>query len=135
MAANREPAHAKIAPVFTKDIATMEKGEESESQRVMNKFHSYETEFTARVEKQLRRKIDIRIMPLVVIIYIFNYLDRNSVSRYTRTSIGTGLTEERSHKHDSTVLTKTDIPRGRCGTRLSLYSQPVISPCNFRPQY
>jgi len=28
------------------------------------------------VEKQLRRKIDIRIMPLVVLIYLMNYIDR-----------------------------------------------------------
>lgn len=28
------------------------------------------------VEKRLRRKIDLRIMPLVVIIYLLNYLDR-----------------------------------------------------------
>jgi len=28
------------------------------------------------VEKKLRRKIDMRIMPLVVLVYLMNYIDR-----------------------------------------------------------
>ena len=47
---------------------------------VMATYHSYSLEFSAEVEKKLVRRIDLRIMPLVVVIYIFSYLDRNSVS-------------------------------------------------------
>lgn len=47
---------------------------------VMTTFHSYSSEHQKAVEKRLLRRIDIHIMPLVVIIYIFSYLDRNSVS-------------------------------------------------------
>ena len=31
-------------------------------------------------ENQLRRKIDYRLMPMVVIMYIMNYLDRNNIA-------------------------------------------------------
>lgn len=30
------------------------------------------------LEKKLRRKIDLRIMPIVVLIYLMNYIDRNN---------------------------------------------------------
>lgn len=31
------------------------------------------------VEKRLKRKIDLRIMPMIVLMYILNYLDRVSI--------------------------------------------------------
>lgn len=31
------------------------------------------------IEKELRKKIDIRIMPLVVLVYLMNYIDRYEV--------------------------------------------------------
>ncbi|KAJ5444321.1 uncharacterized protein N7458_008193 [Penicillium daleae] len=48
---------------------------------VMAVYNSYEPEFRRDVELRLRRKIDTRILPLVVIIYLFNYLDRNSITQ------------------------------------------------------
>ncbi|KAH9213279.1 putative allantoate permease [Leptodontidium sp. 2 PMI_412] len=48
---------------------------------VMTTFHSYSSEHQKAVEKRLLRRIDIHIMPLVVIIYIFSYLDRNSITQ------------------------------------------------------
>ncbi|SPO24731.1 related to TNA1 - high affinity nicotinic acid plasma membrane permease [Ustilago trichophora] len=33
-----------------------------------------------RMEKRLVRKIDLRLMPIIVVLYILNYLDRNSIS-------------------------------------------------------
>ncbi|KAF2176139.1 MFS general substrate transporter [Zopfia rhizophila CBS 207.26] len=44
-------------------------------------YRSYSPELTARLERKLVRKIDKRIMPLVVTIYIFSYLDRNSITQ------------------------------------------------------
>ncbi|GMF81429.1 unnamed protein product [Aspergillus oryzae] len=44
-------------------------------------YHSYEPEFRSKVEKELLRKIDARILPLIVVIYLFNYLDRNSITQ------------------------------------------------------
>ncbi|OOQ83477.1 allantoate permease [Penicillium brasilianum] len=48
---------------------------------VMVIYRSYEPEYRRDIELKLRRKIDTRILPLVVIIYLFNYLDRNSITQ------------------------------------------------------
>lgn len=58
--------------------------EESNGQNgssVMAVYSSYDEEFIRTTESQLRRKIDTRILPLIVIIYLFNYLDRNSITQ------------------------------------------------------
>lgn len=34
----------------------------------------------AEAEKALVRKIDIRLMPMIVLMYIMNYLDRNNIA-------------------------------------------------------
>ncbi|KAJ5948067.1 hypothetical protein N7466_001082 [Penicillium verhagenii] len=44
-------------------------------------YRSYDPEFRATTERQLLRKIDTRILPLIVLIYLFNYLDRNSITQ------------------------------------------------------
>lgn len=48
---------------------------------IMATYLSYDPEFRLKVEQQLRRKIDMRILPVLVLIYIMNYLDRNSITR------------------------------------------------------
>lgn len=48
---------------------------------VMNTYRSYTPEFSKETEGKLVRKIDLRILPLIVIIYLFNYLDRNSITQ------------------------------------------------------
>lgn len=48
---------------------------------VVATYHSYEPGFRSTVEKELLRKIDARILPLIVVIYLFNYLDRNSITQ------------------------------------------------------
>lgn len=62
------------------DIWVENSGNE-EANNVMAVYLSYEHEFRTRIEGQLRRKIDTRILPLVVLIYLFNYLDRNSITQ------------------------------------------------------
>jgi hypothetical protein len=47
----------------------------------METYRSYTPEFTTETERKLLRKIDSRLMPLVVLIYLFNYLDRNSITQ------------------------------------------------------
>ncbi|KAL4798509.1 major facilitator superfamily domain-containing protein [Aspergillus venezuelensis] len=51
------------------------------SSGIMAIYHSYDEDYIRTVEGQLRRKIDIRILPIVVLIYLFNYLDRNSITQ------------------------------------------------------
>lgn len=38
------------------------------------------TEEELIIEAKLRRKIDIRIMPMVILVYLMNYIDRSATS-------------------------------------------------------
>jgi hypothetical protein len=59
----------------------VENAQNEDSSDVMGIYFSYEIEFRQKVEHQLRRKIDTRILPLIVLIYLLNYLDRNSITQ------------------------------------------------------
>ncbi|KAK2123530.1 major facilitator superfamily domain-containing protein [Fusarium oxysporum II5] len=48
---------------------------------LLDTYRSYTPEFSRETEAQLVRKIDLRLLPLVVTIYLFNYLDRNSITQ------------------------------------------------------
>jgi hypothetical protein len=48
---------------------------------VIGTYQSYEPELSKEIEKQLLANIDRRILPFVIIIYIFNFLDRNSITQ------------------------------------------------------
>ncbi|GAQ47408.1 hypothetical protein AtubIFM55763_009997 [Aspergillus tubingensis] len=48
---------------------------------VMATYRAYDAEFARTIEHGLLRKIDRRILPLVLLIYLFNYLDRNSITQ------------------------------------------------------
>jgi hypothetical protein len=37
-------------------------------------------ELRAKLETSLRRKIDLRLLPMIVLMYILNYLDRNNIA-------------------------------------------------------
>lgn len=37
-------------------------------------------EYRAEAEKRMRRKIDTRLMPMIILMYIMNYLDRNNIA-------------------------------------------------------
>ncbi|KAF4341183.1 allantoate permease [Fusarium beomiforme] len=48
---------------------------------LLDTYRSYTPEFSKEIEAQLVRKIDLRLLPLIVTIYLFNYLDRNSITQ------------------------------------------------------
>ncbi|KAF5594142.1 major facilitator superfamily transporter [Fusarium subglutinans] len=48
---------------------------------LLDTYRSYTPEFSKETEAQLVRKIDLRLLPLTVTIYLFNYLDRNSITQ------------------------------------------------------
>ncbi|KAL0944930.1 allantoate permease [Colletotrichum truncatum] len=48
---------------------------------LMDTYRSYSPEFSKETEKRLLRKIDTHLLPLLVTIYLFNYLDRNSITQ------------------------------------------------------
>ncbi|KAJ5725451.1 uncharacterized protein N7483_006808 [Penicillium malachiteum] len=53
----------------------------TDSYNPLSIYRSYDPEFRAKTERELRHKIDTRILPLIVLIYLFNYLDRNSITQ------------------------------------------------------
>jgi hypothetical protein len=48
---------------------------------VIETYRSYTSEYRQDAERKLVRKVDKRLLPLVVVIYLFNYLDRNSITQ------------------------------------------------------
>jgi hypothetical protein len=43
-------------------------------------MRNQQTELDERAMKALLRKIDLRLMPCLAVIFFFNYLDRNNIS-------------------------------------------------------
>lgn len=43
-------------------------------------FQGMTPEETRQLEKRLVRKIDVRLMPAVIIMYLLNYIDRNNIA-------------------------------------------------------
>ena len=43
-------------------------------------FLTIEDEARRRLEKKLVRKLDMTLMPVVWVLYLFNYLDRNNIA-------------------------------------------------------
>ncbi len=54
---------------------------DSKNMTEMDTYRSYSPELLKRMERKLVRKIDSRLLPLVILIYLFNYLDRNSITQ------------------------------------------------------
>jgi len=54
----------------------MRDSEKAETTRVEMVGHEQLTEEERVIAKKLIKKIDIRIMPLVILVYLMNYIDR-----------------------------------------------------------
>lgn len=48
---------------------------------VIDIYRSYSTDYRTSIEQKLVQRTDRRLLPLVVIIYLFNYLNRNSITQ------------------------------------------------------
>ncbi|KAF1978330.1 putative MFS transporter [Bimuria novae-zelandiae CBS 107.79] len=59
-------------------IDKAEKAGEPETLHQEHVHHEELTEDEKKVARKLRRKIDVRIMPLVILVYLMNYIDRNN---------------------------------------------------------
>lgn len=82
--ANSSPPLAsddRDAKSVSKNDIWVENSQDERPTDAMAVFLSYEPEYRRQVEKQLLRKIDTRILPLIMLIYLFNYLDRNSITQ------------------------------------------------------
>ncbi|KAJ5682508.1 hypothetical protein N7462_005673 [Penicillium macrosclerotiorum] len=76
-----EDSPKRDTPKSNSNDVWVEDSEGGISSDVMAVYMSYDPEFRSTIERQLRRKIDSRILPLIVVIYLFNYLDRNSITQ------------------------------------------------------
>ncbi|KAL4922978.1 uncharacterized protein BDV17DRAFT_296792 [Aspergillus undulatus] len=64
-----------------KDAWIEESNAQNGSSTFMTVFNSYDEELVRAAEARLRRKVDARVLPLIVLIYLFTYLDRNSITQ------------------------------------------------------
>ncbi|KAF5987490.1 putative permease of the major facilitator superfamily [Fusarium bulbicola] len=71
---------------------------------LLDTYRSYTPEFSKETEAQLVRKIDLRLLPLIVTIYLFNYLDRNSITQARLYSL-----QEDTHVKGATYQTAISI--------------------------
>lgn len=72
-----------VVDIYENDIQKLASGENVELERNLELPESLrgmsQEEFEA-FEKKTKRKIDLRLLPMLVIIYILNYLDRNNIA-------------------------------------------------------
>ncbi len=54
---------------------------EATSNNALEVYLAYSPEVAREIERKLVRKIDLHIMPFVVAMYLFNFLDRNSITQ------------------------------------------------------
>ncbi|UZJ54580.1 hypothetical protein CBS101457_003900 [Exobasidium rhododendri] len=64
----------------SEEINTLDANVEQNMLRIPSGPDLASQEELTRLEKKLVRKIDLRLMPVVVLLYVLNYLDRNSIS-------------------------------------------------------
>jgi ribosome-binding factor A len=57
-------------------IGEAEKAETIQREEHHEDAHDELTEEEKRIARKLMRKIDLRIMPLVILVYLMNYIDR-----------------------------------------------------------
>ncbi|RAH68083.1 MFS general substrate transporter [Aspergillus aculeatinus CBS 121060] len=77
----RSENEATVVPAFVPYRALPEPPVSDGGSGVMATYRGYDPEFARKTEGELLKKIDRRILPLVVLIYLFNYLDRNSITQ------------------------------------------------------
>lgn len=80
---SRPGGSIKQIPADQPEVAMVETidGDKIVKQGIMATYRSYDPAFSKATEKHLVKSIDIRLLPLIVTIYIFNYLDRNSITQ------------------------------------------------------
>lgn len=80
---SQQGCSTKQIPVDQPQVAMVETidGDKTMKRSIMATYRSYDPAFSKETETRLVKSIDIRLLPLIVTIYIFNYLDRNSITQ------------------------------------------------------
>lgn len=81
------------ASVYENGESEMEKKEHAHGPEVPELLRDLTPEERAAMEKKLVRKIDLRLLPMLVLMYIMNYLDRNNIAS-ARLAGKTGMVED-----------------------------------------
>ena len=79
MASNKDPAACHIDKAHDDWVEQVTASPQTDNAIETHRKRS--PEVTAEIEKQLVRKIDLHILPFLLLIYICNYLDRNSITQ------------------------------------------------------
>jgi len=67
----------KDGAVYCEDLTTSSSGNKQELPETLRDLSGDERK---ALEKKLLRKIDLRLLPMLVLMYILNYLDRNNIA-------------------------------------------------------
>lgn len=71
-----------MSEFYEKDVTTRQEAlHDVDLKNATDRDLSHLTELTPEekiIEKKLRRKIDLLVMPLVLVVYLLNYIDRNN---------------------------------------------------------
>lgn len=97
---------------------TADEVEKTAQDTTMSRFRALSPDHAREVEKRVLRKVDMRLLPLIVILYMFNYLDRNSITQARLY----GLQED------------TNVKGATYQSAISIFP-PATSSCSFRPLF
>lgn len=79
------------------------------------------------LEKKLKRKIDFRLMPMIILMYILNYIDRNNISAAT---LG-GLKTDLNLSSQQFSVSRFGVKGGREAKRRAMTQLPFCSSFYF----
>jgi outer membrane phospholipase A len=76
----KEDAVHQMEYVKTKDTAVF-KGVSADKQQLYLSYTARDDEWKAYNTKKLLRKVDIRLLPLLILMYLLNFLDRSNLAQ------------------------------------------------------
>jgi hypothetical protein len=77
---NEEMSKAKFDQVELVEEASVHGSMPEKTSRAPEIIRAMTAEHRQKLETSLRRKIDFRLLPMIVLMYIMNYLDRNNIA-------------------------------------------------------
>jgi hypothetical protein len=79
-------------------------------------------EYRAEAEAKLRKKIDTRLLPMIILMYIMNYLDRNNIAAVRLAGLQDDLNLSSTQYQVSSQYLSFQSYRHCCGKKYSRYS-------------
>ena len=73
------PADSKEISILASNVESLSPGQ-NRGVQAPEFIRQMSPEEVKKAEAALRKKIDLRLMPMIVVMYIMNYLDRNNIA-------------------------------------------------------